>query len=57
MNRRLVQTFVNASQQVTKKLGLFYEYIEVPGGGHSDVAAPNLPTIIEIFDKHPRQPK
>jgi poly(3-hydroxybutyrate) depolymerase len=40
-----------------KKLGLFYEYIEVPGGGHGDVVAPNLPKIIEFFDKHPRQPR
>lgn len=40
-----------------KKLGLEHEYIEVPGGGHSDVVAPNLPKIVDFFDKHARQTK
>jgi dienelactone hydrolase len=40
-----------------KTLGIPYEYIEVPGGGHGDVVAPNLPKIIEFFDKYPRQPR
>ena len=34
-----------------KKLNMTYEYIEVPGGGHVDVAFQNLPKIFEFFDK------
>jgi len=28
------------------------KYIEVPGGLHSDVVAPNMPAIVEFFDAH-----
>ncbi|MBI3401256.1 MAG: hypothetical protein HY048_07520 [Acidobacteria bacterium] len=27
-------------------------YIEVPGGLHSDVVAPNLAAVVEFFDAH-----
>ena len=33
-----------------KELGIEVKYIEVPGGLHSDVVAPNLPAVIEFFD-------
>jgi poly(3-hydroxybutyrate) depolymerase len=32
------------------KLGAAVKYIEVPGGGHSDVVAPNMPAMFEFFD-------
>ena len=35
-----------------KKLGVEVKYIEVPGGTHSDVAAPNMPAIFDFFDAH-----
>jgi poly(3-hydroxybutyrate) depolymerase len=35
-----------------KELGTEYKYIEVPGGVHSDVVAPNMAAIIEFFDAH-----
>jgi poly(3-hydroxybutyrate) depolymerase len=35
-----------------KELGIEVKYIEVPDGGHSDVAAPNLPAIFEFFNAH-----
>ncbi|HZR22843.1 MAG TPA: PHB depolymerase family esterase [Vicinamibacterales bacterium] len=35
-----------------KELGIEYKYIEVPGGVHSDVVAPNLAAIVEFFDNH-----
>jgi dienelactone hydrolase len=37
-----------------KKLGIAHKYIEVPGGGHSDVVAPNLPALFEFFNTHKR---
>jgi hypothetical protein len=37
-----------------KKLGIEHKYIEVPGGGHSDVVAPNLPAAFEFFNTHKR---
>jgi poly(3-hydroxybutyrate) depolymerase len=37
-----------------KKLGMTYEYIEVPGGDHITVAFKNLPKIFEFFEKHKR---
>jgi hypothetical protein len=33
-------------------LAIEVTYIEVPGGGHSDVVAPNLPGMIEFFNAH-----
>jgi predicted peptidase len=38
-----------------KELGAEFSYIEVPGGLHSDVVAPNLAAVIEFFDKHTRK--
>jgi predicted peptidase len=35
-----------------KELGAEVNYIEVPGGGHSDVVAPLLPAIFEFFNGH-----
>src|SRR5262249_15773915 len=39
-----------------KKTGLQVTYIEVPGADHLTVVGPAFPTIMEFFDKHPRQP-
>jgi predicted peptidase len=33
-----------------KKLGVDATYIEVPGGGHSNVVAPNIPAMFDFFD-------
>jgi poly(3-hydroxybutyrate) depolymerase len=35
-----------------KELGTEFNYIEVPGGVHSDVVAPNLAAVVEFFDAH-----
>jgi poly(3-hydroxybutyrate) depolymerase len=35
-----------------KELGTEHKYIEVAGGLHSDVVAPNLAAIVEFFDAH-----
>lgn len=35
-----------------KKLGVDVNYIEVPGGNHTDIAAPNFPAIFDFFDAH-----
>jgi len=35
-----------------KELGAEFKYIEVPGGVHSDVVAPNMAAVIEFFDNH-----
>src|SRR3954468_14257080 len=35
-----------------KTIGTEFKYIEVPGGLHSDVVAPNLAAMIEFFDAH-----
>jgi poly(3-hydroxybutyrate) depolymerase len=40
-----------------KKLGMTYEYIEVPGGDHVRVAFQNMPKIFDFFDKHKRGPR
>jgi poly(3-hydroxybutyrate) depolymerase len=40
-----------------KELGTDYKYIEVPGGLHSDVVAPNVAAIIEFFDAHRKAAK
>jgi len=37
-----------------KKLGMTYEYIEVPNGDHITVAFTTLPRIFAFFDKHKR---
>ncbi len=35
-----------------KALGTEVKYIEVPGGSHSGVVAPNLAAVVEFFDAH-----
>jgi poly(3-hydroxybutyrate) depolymerase len=35
-----------------KELGTEFKYIEVPGGLHSDVVAPNIAAVIDFFDAH-----
>src|SRR5438874_6837595 len=40
-----------------KELGVEHKYIEVPGGLHSDVVAPNVAAIIDFFDAHRKAPK
>jgi poly(3-hydroxybutyrate) depolymerase len=37
-----------------KELKMTYEYVEVPGGNHIDVAFKNLPKIFEFFEQHPK---
>ncbi len=38
-----------------KKLGAEIKYIEVPGGDHGSVVAPNFPAVFEWFDTHKRK--
>jgi acetyl esterase/lipase len=38
-----------------KELGVEVTYLEVPGGSHGGVVAPNLAAAIEFFDKHARK--
>lgn len=38
-----------------KKLGAEIKYIEVPGGDHGNVVAPNFPAVFEWFDAHKRK--
>jgi len=40
-----------------KELGVEHRYIEVPGGLHSDVVAPNVAAIVEFFDAHRKAPR
>jgi predicted peptidase len=40
-----------------KELGVEHKYIEVPGGLHSDVVAPNLAAIVEFFNTHKKSVK
>jgi poly(3-hydroxybutyrate) depolymerase len=35
-----------------KELGTEHKYIEVPGGTHGGVVAPNLPAVFDFFDAH-----
>jgi dienelactone hydrolase len=35
-----------------KELGTEFKYIEVPGGSHGGVPAPNFPAIFDFFDAH-----
>jgi poly(3-hydroxybutyrate) depolymerase len=35
-----------------RELGTPHTYIEVPGGGHSDVVAPNIAGLFDFFDAH-----
>jgi predicted esterase len=46
---------VNSSRVMVaamRKLGVDLKYIEVPGGGHGDVAGPNMSAIFDFFDAH-----
>jgi len=38
-----------------KKLGAEIKYMEVPGGDHGNVVAPNFPAVFEWFDTHKRK--
>lgn len=38
-----------------KKQGMTYEYIEVAGGGHVDIAFQKMPDIFAFFDKHRKE--
>lgn len=40
-----------------KRLGMTYEYVEVPGGDHMSVAPKNMPNIFDFFSKHRREKK
>jgi poly(3-hydroxybutyrate) depolymerase len=40
-----------------KELGTEYKYIEVPGGLHGDVVAPNVAAIVDFFDAHRKAPR
>jgi poly(3-hydroxybutyrate) depolymerase len=40
-----------------KKNDMIYEYIEVAGGGHMDVAFQNMPKIFEFCEKHRKKQK
>jgi poly(3-hydroxybutyrate) depolymerase len=38
--------------EAMQKLGVEVKYIEVPGGNHINIAAPNFPAIFDFFDAH-----
>ncbi len=51
---------VSGSRRMVEKLkalGAEYKYIEVPGGVHSDVVAPNVAAIVDFFDAHAKAPR
>ena len=35
-----------------KRLGVVHEYVEVPGGTHGGVVAPNMKGLFDFFDRH-----
>ena len=43
---------LRAMVEKAKDLGIDVTYVEVPGGGHSDVVAPHLPGMFEFFNAH-----
>ncbi len=46
---------VNGSRTMVarmKELGVEHTYVEVPGGTHGDVVAPNIPGAVAFFDAH-----
>jgi predicted peptidase len=50
---------VNGSRAMVaemRTLGVIVSYVEVPGGDHSNVVAPNLPAMFDFFDTHRRTP-
>ena len=51
---------VNGSRNMVaklKELGIEHKYIEVPGGLHGDVVAPNLAAVIAFFNTHKKGAK
>ncbi len=38
-----------------KRLGVEHQYVEVPGGTHGGVVAPNLQGMFDFFDKHKKK--
>jgi poly(3-hydroxybutyrate) depolymerase len=40
-----------------KELGIVHTYVEVPGGTHGGVVAPNLPGLLDFFDAHRKGPR
>jgi poly(3-hydroxybutyrate) depolymerase len=40
-----------------KELGVEVKYIEVPGGSHGSVVAPNIAPILDFFDAHRKAPR
>jgi predicted peptidase len=38
-----------------KELGVTYEYLEIPGGGHGDVIGTGVPKIFEFFEKQQKE--
>ncbi len=43
--------------KAAKELGIEIKYVEVPGGNHTDIAAPAMKDIFDWFAAHKRQPK
>jgi predicted esterase len=43
--------------KAAKDLGIEIQYIEVPGGDHSNVVVPNFKPIFDWFDAHRRRPQ
>ena len=39
-----------------KRLGVEHQYVEVPGGSHGNVVAPNLAGMFEFFDRYRKSP-
>jgi len=39
-----------------RELGIEVQYIEVPGGTHSSVVAPNFAGAFDFFDAHIKRP-
>ena len=44
--------FSQAMVAEMKRLGVEHKYIEVPGGDHGNIVAPNLPAVLDFFDAH-----
>ena len=38
-----------------KRLGIEHQYLEVPGGTHGNIVAPNLKGMFDFFDAHPKR--
>jgi poly(3-hydroxybutyrate) depolymerase len=43
--------------EAMKKSGMTYEYMEIAGGGHIDVATKNIPAVFEFFNNHQKKAK